>query len=69
MSEATDAGAWSKSSTGQERPTDLTDGELIGVSVLLTQYCNSEPAFARHSGVYWDARQKIQPQVEKAMES
>lgn len=43
---------------------DLTDGELIGISVLLTHQ-NVGP----HDdlNVYWRARQKIQPAVETAL--
>lgn len=44
---------------------DLTNGELIGISVFLTQKMH-EP-FDDYN-VYWRARQKIQPQVEKAFE-
>jgi hypothetical protein len=45
--------------------TDLTDGELIGISVLLTHRAG-EPHTDRN--VYWRARQKIQPQVEQALD-
>jgi hypothetical protein len=44
--------------------SDLTDSELIGVSVLLT-HRRGEPR--DEWNVYWRARQKIQPQVETAL--
>lgn len=44
---------------------DLTDGELIGISVLLTHE-SGEPRDVKYN-VYWRAREKIQPAVEKAM--
>ena len=46
--------------------TDLTDSELIGVSVLLTHQCG-EPRDVRLN-VYWRAREKIHPQVEIAID-
>lgn len=47
-----------------EQSNDLTDGELIGISVLLTHECGSP---RDDFNVYWRARNKIQPQVEVAM--
>jgi hypothetical protein len=43
--------------------TDLTNGELIGISVLLTH--SGEPD---DMNVYWRARQKIQPLVLAALD-
>jgi len=43
---------------------DLTDSELIGISVMLT-HNSGEPR--DDSNVYWRARNKIQPQVEAAL--
>ena len=45
--------------------TDLSDGELLGISILLTHE-SGEPRDERN--VYWRARQKIQPQVTAALE-
>jgi hypothetical protein len=47
------------------RPTDLTNGELIGVSVLLTHHAG-EPR--NEVNVYWRAREKLQENVERAIE-
>lgn len=43
--------------------TDLSDGELIGISISL-RYLSEEPD---DFDVYWRARRKIQPQVEVAL--
>ena len=45
--------------------TDLTDSELVGVSILLTHKCGGP---RDDMNVYWRARQKMQPQVEIALE-
>jgi len=45
---------------------DLTSGELVGVSVLLTHQCG-EPRDETYN-VYWRARQKIQPEVQQALD-
>jgi hypothetical protein len=45
---------------------DLTNGELIGISILLTH--NAGEPYDDYN-VYWRAREKIQPQVEKAFEA
>jgi hypothetical protein len=45
-------------------PGDLTSGELVGVSILLTHKCG-EPRDEHN--VYWRAREKMQPQVEQAL--
>ena len=45
--------------------TDLTDSELIGVSIVLTHNCG-EPYDEKYN-VYWRARQKIQPAVKIAI--
>lgn len=51
---------------GDKRPEeDLTDSELVGISVLLTHQCG-EPRTERN--VYWRARQKIQYAVEVALD-
>lgn len=47
------------------QPTDLTSSELVGISVLLTHRAG-EPH--DDMNVYWRARQKIQPQVEIALD-
>lgn len=44
---------------------DLTDSELIGISIVLTHI--TDPEDRTDLDVYWRARQKIQPQVEKAL--
>ena len=51
--------------TSDIRESDLTSGELVGISVMLTHNMG-EP----HSddNVYFRARQKIQPQVQIAIE-
>ena len=41
---------------------DLDDGELLGISVMLTQYCRKR---GDEYNVYWRARQKIQGAVEQ----
>jgi len=46
-------------------PDDLTNSELVGVSVLLTH--NSGEPRDVDLNVYWRAREKIQYAVEKAM--
>lgn len=46
--------------------TDLTDDELVGVSIILGHY-SGEPRDDKN--VYWRARQKIQPQVQVALVS
>jgi hypothetical protein len=47
------------------RPTDLTDGELLGISVLLTHHPGGQND---DFNVYWRARQKIQPQIKIVLE-
>lgn len=49
-----------------EQPDDLTNGELIGVSILLAQGM-AQPH--NDNNVYYRAWEKIQPQVEQALES
>lgn len=43
---------------------DLTDSELVGISVLLTHNAG-EPH--DDANVYWRARQKLQPSVQIAL--
>lgn len=50
--------------TDDPQDTDLTDSELVGISVLMTHHAN-EPHDA--ANVYWRARQKLQPQVQIAL--
>jgi hypothetical protein len=47
------------------QPTDLTDSELIGASIILTHH-SGEPY--DDVNVYWRARQKIQPAVRIALD-
>lgn len=51
----------------ETKPEDLTDSELIGVSILLTHHGDDGLGPRDNDSVYWRARQKIQPQVEKAL--
>lgn len=45
--------------------TDLTDGELLGVSIMITH--NTSPEDRTDRDVYWRARQKIRQHVDKAL--
>lgn len=51
---------------GQELDSDLSDAELVGVSVILTHH-SGEPW--NDMNVYWRAREKIQPQVRQAIDN
>jgi hypothetical protein len=46
-------------------PTDLTDDELVGISVLLTHHRSPRG----DESVYWRARQKIRDAVAIALEA
>lgn len=50
-------------SAGDELEGDLTDSELVGISIVLTHECWD---VKNSSNVYWAAREKIQKQVDKA---
>ena len=45
---------------------DLSNSELIGISVLLTNWCRKPEAI--EAGVYWRAMEKIRTQVNFAFE-
>lgn len=57
--------AWRLIEIGDDEatPTDLTDSELVGVSILLTQHCGQP---RNDLNVYWRARNKLKPQAQAA---
>lgn len=57
--------AWRLIEIGDDEatPTDLTDSELVGVSILLTQHCEQP---RNDLNVYWRACNKLKPQAQAA---
>ena len=60
--------AWRIIEVGDDEATsaDLTDSELVGVSILLANHCGDPKA---DLNVYWRALEKMQPQVDAATDN